>query len=702
VSNISVDFDVLNQKGSPAWYSDVYANIPTAGYKGRMFISIDTYAFYRDTGTGWDLIGGPGTGTITGSGTSGQVSYFNGSSTLAGSNNLFWDITNSRLGIGTATPGVSLDIHASGTNAQFNGTGTNNAYLVFQNSGTSKWRIGNTYNAGANSFDIYNNGLATNALSINVTTNIVSFTNNVSINSIIVGTAAGSGSNNVSIGTGMTSNSTGSSNTSLGNSALGGNTTGSFNTGLGQGSIQANQSGNLNTAIGQGSLLTNTSGSYNTALGATALNLATGSYNTAIGQGAGALISTGTNNILIGYQTGNAITTGSNNTIIGNYVGNTTLSNVVLLADGAGTIRYQWDGTANTFTGFVKVNSVPISTYGLQVNNSLGNPGFVAYQNSDSSYALQMATTGATTINLNSNASASYINTAGNFGLGTASPSYKLDVSGTGRFTGILTLGSTISNGTYAYTLPSATGTLALTSNLSSYLPLTGGTLTANLAFNGTDCVIVWQNSGTTKGYTGIITNPGAYIPTSILGDLINRSNGGNFLWSVDSGSSAAMKLDLNGNLLVGRTDTTINTGNFGIRLAPDGSLQNSRNVNGSSSVFNSYGNAGEFRIYGNGTAQNTTGTYGTISDLRLKDNIINSTNKLEDLLKVRIVNYNLKKNPNEKLLGVIAQELEEIFPSLVDTNDDGIKGVKMSIFIPMIIKAIQELNDKLVKNNIN
>jgi 3D (Asp-Asp-Asp) domain-containing protein len=70
------------------------------------------------------------------------------------------------LGIGTATPGAPLDIHSTGTNAQFNGTGTNNAYLVFQNAGTSKWRIGNLYNAGANSFEIYDVLNATTILTI--------------------------------------------------------------------------------------------------------------------------------------------------------------------------------------------------------------------------------------------------------------------------------------------------------------------------------------------------------------------------------------------------------------------------------------------------------------------------------------------------------------------------------------------------------
>ena len=180
MGNISVDYDVLNQKGSPAWYSDVYANIPAPGYKGRMFISTDTYAFYRDNGTGWDLVGGPGTGTITGSGASGQVTYFNGSDTIGGSNNLFWDITNARLGINTNAPGVALDLHATtGVVAQFENTTTNNTLLSFRNQGAGVWSIGNNYSGGINDFIIYDAVSFSNRLTIKntgVTTLIGTFT----------------------------------------------------------------------------------------------------------------------------------------------------------------------------------------------------------------------------------------------------------------------------------------------------------------------------------------------------------------------------------------------------------------------------------------------------------------------------------------------------------------------------------------------
>jgi len=173
MSNIAVDFNVLNQKGSPAWYSDIFANRPTAGYTGRMFISTDTFVFYRDTGTTWETIGGSGSGSITGSGTAGQISYFNGSSSIAGSNNLFWDSTNNYLGINTNVPNTSLDVNGTlGNLIHINNTTTANSYIQFLNQSVNKWRIGNNYNAGANSFDIVNVTTASSILSINSTNNI--------------------------------------------------------------------------------------------------------------------------------------------------------------------------------------------------------------------------------------------------------------------------------------------------------------------------------------------------------------------------------------------------------------------------------------------------------------------------------------------------------------------------------------------------
>ena len=93
--------------------------------------------------------------------------------------------------------------------------------------------------------------------------------------------------------------------------------------------------------------------------------------------------------------------------------------------------------------------------------------------------------------------------------------------------------------------------------------------------------------------------------------------------------------------------------------------------------------------------------TYGTISDRKYKKNIVDATPKLQDLLKIKVRNYSLVNNDSEKYIGWIAQEVEEVFPSMVfedkDKDQDGndlntiTKGVKESAFIPILVKAIQE-----------
>jgi len=53
-------------------------------------------------------------GLISGSGSEGQIAFFTGANTQSGSNNLFWDISNSRLGIGTTSPSRILEVAGEG------------------------------------------------------------------------------------------------------------------------------------------------------------------------------------------------------------------------------------------------------------------------------------------------------------------------------------------------------------------------------------------------------------------------------------------------------------------------------------------------------------------------------------------------------------------------------------------------------------
>lgn len=151
MSSLKLINNIINQRGTPAFNSNTIANRPAAGYVGRIFISTDTFVIQRDNGVSWDNIGGGG---ITGSGAAGQVAFWTGASAQGGDNAIFWDNTNKRLGLGTTTPGVRLDIHGTGVIQQLNGTTTNNAYLDFQNAGTTQWRVGNTYNGGNRLFQV--------------------------------------------------------------------------------------------------------------------------------------------------------------------------------------------------------------------------------------------------------------------------------------------------------------------------------------------------------------------------------------------------------------------------------------------------------------------------------------------------------------------------------------------------------------------
>ena len=118
-------------------------------------------------------------------------------------------------------------------------------------------------------------------------------------------------------------------------------------------------------------------------------------------------------------------------------------------------------------------------------------------------------------------------------------------------------------------------------------------------------------------------------------------------------------------------------------------------------SKFNNYVRSVLY-ITADGGFYNLNNSRGALSDSRLKENIVDATPKLEDLLKVRIVDYNLKNNSSKKYIGVVAQELEELFPALVETespsahdidkgNTTNYKSVKYSCFNVMLIKALQE-----------
>ena len=102
-----------------------------------------------------------------------------------------------------------------------------------------------------------------------------------------------------------------------------------------------------------------------------------------------------------------------------------------------------------------------------------------------------------------------------------------------------------------------------------------------------------------------------------------------------------------------------------------------------------------------NGNLRNYNNSYGQISDINLKENITAATPKLEEVKQLQVKNFNFIGN-DLKQIGLIAQEVEQIFPGLVENietpDGDQIKSMKYSVLVPILIKAIQELEARVAQ----
>lgn len=151
------------------------------------------------------------------------------------------------------------------------------------------------------------------------------------------------------------------------------------------------------------------------------------------------------------------------------------------------------------------------------------------------------------------------------------------------------------------------------------------------------------------------------------------------------------------------RNDTTIqigdptisSTSSNGVEIAANGSIivKNSASVPESTPIYRGFlGTSATFRVEANGLVRNRDNAYGGLSDERLKENITPASPQLEELMQIEIINYALKELPEKRQIGVIAQQLRMIKPGLVVEDEDGYLSVKYSVFVPILIKALQEL----------
>lgn len=94
----------------------------------------------------------------------------------------------------------------------------------------------------------------------------------------------------------------------------------------------------------------------------------------------------------------------------------------------------------------------------------------------------------------------------------------------------------------------------------------------------------------------------------------------------------------------------------------------------------------------GSGAHVTSAGTWTNASDLRLKTNVVDSKYGLDEVLKLRSVDYEMKAN-GEKQVGFIAQEVKKVVPEVVsgDENSETMMGISYGNLVPVLVNAIKE-----------
>ena len=102
---------------------------------------------YIDGASGaWTDLPAPGTGTVTGTGATNRVAFWNTSTALTSDANLYWDNANDRLGIGTTSPDYKLHVEDASPIIAAQSTGANNTRLLLSAENDAVY-IGSTYSA---------------------------------------------------------------------------------------------------------------------------------------------------------------------------------------------------------------------------------------------------------------------------------------------------------------------------------------------------------------------------------------------------------------------------------------------------------------------------------------------------------------------------------------------------------------------------
>ena len=417
-------------------------------------------------------------------------------------------------------------------------------------------------------------------------------------------------------------------------------------------------------------------------------------------------------------QTLDAVAVNGGNTFLLAYASNGS-------STGSSIRKHHWDTNLLVSPGYGKVSIGTNSTNGAKLavvrNDSLGNiahfagkrsdgAAWVTFQNNasqdqhvfgigvDHNEKLNFSPMGAMGIGMDKD---------GNVGIGTQSPDAKLEVHAGSNVLenvvdgALLNINQAYPGGGTATAADYKDASITLGVNVSH------GKISAGGSFSDNDPghLSLFTRNATSKeleeamridhnGNVGIgTTEPRAKLEITSDGEedndlLIHSKTTGAVGSPADWARISLMREGETDEGFLGFYGTNLSGGSSGLMLGVSGEHVIRFNTNGGDKMF-IYPN-GDVGIAGTVTAGGET----LDSDIRYKKDIQTLPSALQNILSLHGVSYYWKdRDDDTQQIGVIAQEVEKIYPQLVHTNEDGYKSVAYANLVSPLIEAVKELH---------